>query len=193
MHVMVLLELSCDSPVFLGSGIIVHGSVHGVLGEGVEEPVGEFPFFVDGDVLWGKEFVPVDRLTDAGSAQAVKALELDEWGEDVDHGVTIGDQDEEVKHVSFIFLIPLRSLHLSLPGFIPPVCVGLPVLIGFFQVSSMCLTFCQIFSVLAEYFQLLLVVVANFFMLSSNTGQPLSNVEEFLPSRGTVTFKSSAH
>ena len=27
MHLMVPLELSCDSPVFLGSGIVVHGSV----------------------------------------------------------------------------------------------------------------------------------------------------------------------
>ena len=54
MHVMVALELSCDSPVFLGPGIVVHGSVHGVVGEAGKEPVGEFPFFIESDVLWGE-------------------------------------------------------------------------------------------------------------------------------------------
>ena len=52
MHVMIALELSCDSPVFLGSGVVVHGSVHGVIGEASEEPMGELPFFLNGDVLW---------------------------------------------------------------------------------------------------------------------------------------------
>ena len=27
-HVMVLLKLSCNSPVFLGSGVVIHGCVH---------------------------------------------------------------------------------------------------------------------------------------------------------------------
>ena len=54
MCVMVLLELSCDSPVFLGSGIVVHGSVHGIVGEAFKEPMGKLPFFVDGDVLRGE-------------------------------------------------------------------------------------------------------------------------------------------
>ena len=54
MHVMVLLELSCDPPVFLGPGIVVHGSVHGVVGKALKEPIGEFPLFIDGDVL-GRE------------------------------------------------------------------------------------------------------------------------------------------
>ena len=70
-HVMVLLELSCDSPVFLGPGVIVHGSVIGVIGKRVEEPVGKFPFFVNCDVLRWEQFMPVDGLANAGGAQAV--------------------------------------------------------------------------------------------------------------------------
>ena len=54
MCVMVPLELSCNSPVLLGSGIIVHGGVHRVIGEALEEPVGKLPFFDDGDVLRGE-------------------------------------------------------------------------------------------------------------------------------------------
>ena len=71
MHVMVLLELSCNSPVLLGSGIVVHGCVCGVVGEALEEPVGEFPLFFNGDALRGEEFMPVDGLVNADSAQAV--------------------------------------------------------------------------------------------------------------------------
>ena len=54
MHVMVPLELSCDSPVLLGSGVVVHGGVHGVIGEAFKEPMGKLPFFVDGDALRGE-------------------------------------------------------------------------------------------------------------------------------------------
>ena len=50
--VMIPLELSCDSPVFLGTGIIVHCSVGGVVGKGVEEPIGELPLFINSDMLW---------------------------------------------------------------------------------------------------------------------------------------------
>ena len=53
MRVMVPLELSCDSPVLLGSGIIVHDGVHRVIGEAFEEPMGKLPFFIDGDALRG--------------------------------------------------------------------------------------------------------------------------------------------
>ena len=77
MHVMVLLELSCDSPVLLGSRVVVHGSVHGVVGEAFEEPMGKFPFFIDGDALRGEEFMPVDGLIDAGGAQAVQPIQFD--------------------------------------------------------------------------------------------------------------------
>ena len=71
MCVMVLLELSCDSPVFLGSGVIVHGSVCGVVGKSFKEPVGELPFFFDGDMLRGEEFVSVDGFVNTNSAQTV--------------------------------------------------------------------------------------------------------------------------
>ena len=72
--VMVLLELSCDSPVFLGSGIIVHGSVHRVVGQAFKEPVGKLPFLIDGDALGREEFMPIDGLIDADSAQAVQSV-----------------------------------------------------------------------------------------------------------------------
>ena len=52
MGLMIPLELSCDSPVFLGTGIVIHHSIGGVIGERVEEPMGELPLFIDGDVLW---------------------------------------------------------------------------------------------------------------------------------------------
>ena len=71
MCVMVLLELSCNSPVLLGPGIVVHGSVCGIVGEAFKEPMGEFPFFVDGDALRGKEFMSIDGLIDTSSAQTV--------------------------------------------------------------------------------------------------------------------------
>ena len=71
MCVMVPLELSCASPVFLGPGVIVHGSVHGVIGEAFKEPVRELPLFIDGDVLRGEELMSVDRLINADGAQTV--------------------------------------------------------------------------------------------------------------------------
>ena len=70
-HVMVPLELSCNSPVFLGPGEIVHGHVHGVVGEAFKEPVGKLPFFFDGNALRGKEFMSIDGLVNAGGAQTV--------------------------------------------------------------------------------------------------------------------------
>ena len=71
MHVMVALELSCDSPVFLGPGVIVHGCVHRVIGKAFEKPVGEFPFFFNSDALWGEELMLVDGFVDANGTQAV--------------------------------------------------------------------------------------------------------------------------
>ena len=73
-HVMVPLELSCNSPVLLGSGVIVHGSAHGVIGESFKEPVGKFPFFIDGDALRGEQLIPVDGFINANSAQAVQPI-----------------------------------------------------------------------------------------------------------------------
>ena len=98
------------------------------------------------------------------------------------HGVvSIRDQDEEIKDVSFIFFIPLGPPTLLLPFCIPSVCVLLPMLVGCFQVSCAHLTFCQIFSLLFKYFELLLIVTANFLIFAHNSCQSLCNEEEFLP------------
>ena len=80
MHVMIALELSCDPPVFLGPGVVVHGGVCRVIGEAFEKPVGEFPFFVNSDALQGKELVLVDGLADTNGAQAIQSVQFDEWG-----------------------------------------------------------------------------------------------------------------
>ena len=161
-HVMVVLELSCDSPIFLGSGIVVHGGVHGVIGEASEEPVGEFPFFFDGDALWGKQLVTVNGLIDADGAQTVESVQFDVGGEDMHGMIAIRNWDEEVKHISFIFLIPFWHLPSSLPFHIPSVSIFCPVFVGFFQMSHMCLTFCQLVTPLLEYFKLFLVIAADF-------------------------------
>ena len=107
--------------------------------------------------------------------------------------VTISDWDEEIKDISFIFLISLWSLCLCIPVSEPLVIVCLPVLIGRLKVSHVCLMLCQIFSSLVEYFQLFLIVAANFLILLHSSCQSLCNEEEFLPTWGTVSFKSSAH
>ena len=44
-HVMIALELSCNPPVFLGPGVIVHHSVCGIIGEALKEPMREFSLF----------------------------------------------------------------------------------------------------------------------------------------------------
>ena len=182
MCVMVPLELSCDSPIFLSLGVVVHHSVHGVIGQSFKEPVGKLPLFVNGDALGQEEFVPVDRLVDSGSAQAVQPIQFDKGGKDMDGVSSIGDGDEEVIDVSFIFLISFWPPHLSLPGVIPSVCVLLPVLVGCFQVSCMRLMLCQVFSSLLDYFQLFLIVAANLLIFSCNSCQSLCDEEEFLPS-----------
>ena len=193
MHVMVALKLSCNSLVFLGPGIIVHGGVRGVVGETFEKPVGEFPFFLDGDVLQGEKLVPVDGFIDADGTQAVQSIQFDVWGEYMHGVVTVGDRDEEVKDVPFIFFISFWSPTLLLPVSIPPVCVLLPVLVGCFQVSPMRFMLCQILSSLLEYLKLLLVVMADFLILSHNSCQSLHNEEEFLSSGGPVSFESGTH
>ena len=70
-HVMIALELSCNSPVFLGSGIIVHRHVHGIIGEASKEPVRELPLFFNGDALQWEEFVLINGLINADGTQAV--------------------------------------------------------------------------------------------------------------------------
>ena len=88
---MVPLELSCDSPVLLGSGIVVYGTVHGVIGKGFKEPVGKFPLFIDGDMLGWEQLMSVDGLIDAGGAQAVQPVLFDVRGEDMDGTITISN------------------------------------------------------------------------------------------------------
>ena len=88
---MVPLELSCDPPVLLGSGVIVHGSVHRVTGKGFEEPVGKLPILIDGDVLRGEQFMSIDRLIDTNGAQTVQSILLNVRGEDMDGLVAISD------------------------------------------------------------------------------------------------------
>ena len=96
--------------------------------------------------------------------------------------VTIRDWDEEIKDVSFIFLIAFRRSTLLLPLCVPSIRVFLPVFIGGFQVSHMCLMLCQIFSSLLEYFELFLIVMANFLIFACNSCQSLCDEEEFLSS-----------
>ena len=182
MHVMVPLELSCNSPVFLGPGIIVHGHVCGVIGKAFKEPMGELPFFFDGNALRGEELMPIDGLVDANSAQTVQSIQFDVWGEDMHGVVSIRDWNEEIKDVSFIFFIALWPLTLLLPLCVPLVRVFLPVFIGCFQVSLVCLMLCQIFSSLFECFELFLIVTANFLIFVRNSCQSLCDEEKLLSS-----------
>ena len=46
----------------------------------------EFSLFIDGDALGWEEFMPINGLVNAGSAQAIEAVQLDVGVEDV-HGV----------------------------------------------------------------------------------------------------------
>ena len=193
MCVMVSLELSCNSPVLLGFRVVVHGSVYGVIGKGFKEPMGKFPFFVDSDALRWEQLMSIDGLVNTDGAQTVQPFLLDIGGEDMDGVITISDWDEEVKDISFIFLIPLQSLCLLVPIGIPPVSVSFPVLVGFFQLSHMCLTLFQILPLLLEYFQLPLVISADFLILACNSSQSLHNEEELFSPRGAMSFKSSAH
>ena len=179
--VMIPLELSCDPPVFLGSGIIVHGSVCGVIGQAFKEPVGKLPFFIDGDALGREELMPIDGLVDANGAQAVQSVQFDVGGEDMDGMLAVSDWDKEVEDISFILFIPFGPPCLSLPVIIPSVCVRFPVLVGCFQVSCMRLTLCQILLLLLEYFKLFLIVMADFLVFACNSCQSLCNEEEFLP------------
>ena len=192
-HVMVALELSCDSPVFLGPGVVVHCSVHGVICEAFEEPIREFSLFFNGDALWWEELMLVDGFVDANGTQTVQSIQFDVGGEYVHGVVTIGDGDEEVEDVPFVLFIPFRCLSSSLPFCISPVSVFCPVLVGFFQASCIHLMLCQIVTSLFEDLELFLIVTADLLIFSHNSHQSLHNEEEFLPSWCPVSFKSSTH
>ena len=153
----------------------------------------ELSLFFNGDSLGQKEFVPIDGLVDTDGAQAVETIELDVGGEDMHGVVTIRDRNEKVKDISFIFFIPLRGLPSSLPLRVSLVGVFSPVLVGFFQVSHVHLTLCQIIASLFEDLELLLVVTANFLIFACNSSQSMCDEEEFLPPRVPMPFKSSMH
>ena len=122
----------------------------------------------------------IDGLIDTGGAQTVQPIQFDIGGEDMDGVITISDWDEEIEDISFVFLVPLRSLCLSFPVSIPPVSVCFPMLIGCFQMSRMCLALCQTLLSLLEYFKLFLVVMADFLIFLCNSHQSLCDEEEFL-------------
>ena len=137
--------------------------------------------------------MPVDRLTDTSGAQAVQPIMFDEGGKDMYGVVAISDWDEEIRDVTFIFLIPLWSLLLLVPVAESLVIVCLPVFIGFFKASHVCLVLSQSLSVLPEYFQLFVIAAADLLVLSHNSCQSLGNMEEFFSAWGAVSFESSTH
>ena len=155
--------------------------------------MGEFSLFFNGYVLGWKELVPVDGLVDTSGAQAVEAIQLDVRGKDVHGVVTIGDRDEEIKDISFVFLVPLGCSSFPLPFLIPLVSVFGPMLVGFFHASHIHLALCQIVTLLLEDLELLLIVMANFLTFVCNFSQSMCNEEEFLPSRVPMSFKSGVH
>ena len=135
----------------------------------------------------------VNGLVNANGAQTVESIQFDVGGEDMHGMVAIKDWDEKIKDVSFVFLISFWCLPASLPFRVSPVSVLYPVLVGFFQASHVCLTLCQIVALLLEYFELFLVVAADFLILSCNSSQSLHNEEELLPAWCPVSFESSTH
>ena len=100
------------------------------------------------------------------------------------HGViAISDWDEEIKDVSFVFLITLWSFSLPFPSGVPPIGVFLPVLIGCFQMSHVRLMLGQLISSLLECLKLPLVVVADFLIISCNSCQSLRDEKELFSSQ----------
>ena len=191
--VVILLELSCDSPILLGSGVVIYGHVHGVICKPFKEPMREFSLFIDGDVLQGKEFMPVDGLIDSDSAQAVEPIQLDVGGKNMHGVVAIRDWDKEIEDVSFIFLISFWCLTPSLPFCVPSVSIFFPVFVGFFQVSHVHLMLCQVLTSLFEGLELFLIVMANLLIFLHNSHQSLSNEEELLSAWCPVSFEGSTH
>ena len=49
----------------------------------------EFSLFIDGDALGREEFMPINGLVNAGSAQEIEAVQLDVGGKDVHGMVTV--------------------------------------------------------------------------------------------------------
>ena len=118
---------------------------------------------------------------------------FDIGGKDMYGVIAISDWEEEITDISFIFLVPLWSLLLLVPVSKSFVIVCLPMFIGFFQASHICLMLCQIFCLLLEYFQLFVVAPGDFCILLCNSCQSLGNVEELLSAGRFMSFKSCAH
>ena len=153
----------------------------------------EFSLFFNGNVLGWEKFVAVDGLVDANSAQAVEAVQLDVGGEDMHGVIAIRDWDEEIKDVAFILFISFWCLSSPLPLHISSVSVFLPVFIGFFQASHVCLMLCQIFTLLFEYFKLFLIVATDFLIFGCNSSQSLCNEKELFSAWCPVSFESGTH
>ena len=135
----------------------------------------------------------VDWLTNPSHAKAVQSVMLDVGGEKMYGMIAISDWDEEITDIAFIFLIPLWSSLLLVPICESFVIVCLPVFVGFFKVSCICLMLCQSFSSLPEYLQLFMVAAIYLLILLCNSCQSLGDVEELFLARGAVSFESSAY
>ena len=155
--------------------------------------MGKLPFFINGDTLGSEKLLSVDWLADAGSAQTVQAIVLDERGKDMDGMIAVSDWDEEIRDIAFILFVLLWTPVLLVPICEPLVTVSFPVFIGLFKVSCIHLALCQSFSSLLKYFQLFMVAATDFFILLCNSCQSLSDMEELFPAWGAVSFKSSAY
>src|SRR5580692_1107942 len=184
-------ELSGDSPVphLEGPGddcVVTRG-----VGDGVEEPLGVVPVFVNGEALRGEELLAVDGLVFAIRAQAVLSVKLDEGGKDVDGMGAVSNWNKEVSDVPFILLISLRlPLVIGVfPEFL--VAVRLPVLVGFFKTSRVLFTLCQSICSFFEGGELSAVSLGVGLVLLRNSSQS-SGDEDKLFSAGAVSFESSA-
>src|SRR5580692_4110255 len=184
-------ELSGGSPVphLEGPGddcVVARG-----IGDGVEEPLGVVPVFVDGEALRGEEFLTVDGLVLAIRAQAVLSVKLDEGGEDVDGMGAVSNRNKEVGDVPFVLLISLRlPLVIGVfPEFL--IAVRLPVLVGFFQASRVLLTLCQSVCSFFEGSELGAVGLGIDLILSCNSSQSSGNEDEFFPA-GAMSLESGA-
>ena len=153
----------------------------------------ELSLFFNGDSLGWEEFVPVDGLVNANSAQAVKAIQFDVGGKDMHGVIAVRDWNEKVEDIAFIFLVSLRCLSSSFPLRVPSVSVLCPVFVGFFHASRVHLMLCQILAPLLEYLKLFLIVTADFLIFLHNSSQSMHDEDEFLRSRGPVSFKSGTH
>jgi hypothetical protein len=138
----VAVELSSNSPVPHVEGPGDDCVMARWVGNGIKEPLGVLPVFVDGEALRGEELMAVDRLVHAVHAQAVLSIKLDIGGKDMDGVGTVSNWNKEVGDAPFILLVSLR-LPLAIGVFLELlIVVRLPVLVGFFKTSHVLFTLC---------------------------------------------------